>query len=524
MNPAPANPEELHRLLSALADGTLEAADEQRLAELLQADPAARAKYYDHVLLAAMLRREGRRAAAQRKDQSSPTPAKKRAPQRTKSWLAVLAASVLLALFLSVSEATGVTTLVPTIIRIVTGEGSLVIEVDDPSVSVSLDGEDITISGAGIHDLKLRPGTHRFVATKDGQPAHTELVTIQKGQRKVVTVTLEPNRTEPNVRSPQAEVAAEVPTRTSIRLFDQDTSPVASVAVSPNGKFLLAGRYDGAVQLLELNSGQLLRAFLGHSDRVSYVAFSPDGSQILTCGKDATLRLWNVETGQELRQLSGHVGEIMCVAFAPDGQRALSGGTDKTLRLWQLETGQELRSLKGHSGVVRSLAFSADGRQALSGSNDLTMKLWNVENGEVLRTFAGHETWVWSVAFSADGRLALSGSGTHNVYQGAPFDCLVRMWDVDSGELRLKLAGHTREITGVAFCSQGRYILSTGNEARLWDANTGALMQRFIGHQAMLASLATTADGRQFVTGSNDGTIRLWELPANAPLPVPLQR
>jgi putative intracellular protease/amidase len=186
--------DELARLLSALADGALDPADEDRLAALLQTDSAARAKYYDHVILAALLRREGRRAAEQGRDQwlrpgDTPRPTVAALSGRARPWLLVLAASILLCLLLSIGEATGVTHLVPTMIRIVTGEGSVIIEVDDPSVSVQLDGEDITISGAGLHELRLRPGTHRFIATKDGQPLREETVTIERGGRRIVNVT-----------------------------------------------------------------------------------------------------------------------------------------------------------------------------------------------------------------------------------------------------------------------------------------------------------------------------------------------
>jgi putative intracellular protease/amidase len=226
MSAAPESRDDLQRLLSALADGTLEEADEQRLAALLQTDPAARAKYYDHVMLAALLRREGRRAAAQ--DDSSPGhPLRGSAPRdesltrsvrsmvalprRVRPWLLVLAASVLLCILLSVGEATGVTCLVPTMIRIVTGEGSLVIEVDDPSISVTLDGADITITGAGIHELRLRPGTHKFVATQNGQSLREEAVTIERGGKRVVKVTREASG-EPTL--PQPAFAA-IPTRRS---------------------------------------------------------------------------------------------------------------------------------------------------------------------------------------------------------------------------------------------------------------------------------------------------------------------
>lgn len=99
---------------------------------------------------------------------------------------------VLLFTGVSLTEATGVTEFTATVIRIVTGEGTLLIEVDDPSVTVSIDGDQIRITGAGVEELKLRPGRYKFSASKDGQPVKQELVTITRGGRKVVRVTLEP--------------------------------------------------------------------------------------------------------------------------------------------------------------------------------------------------------------------------------------------------------------------------------------------------------------------------------------------
>ena len=68
MSDTPESRDELAALLSAAADRTLDAAGEERLAGLLNSDPVARAEYYDHVMLAALLRREGRRAAARSGD------------------------------------------------------------------------------------------------------------------------------------------------------------------------------------------------------------------------------------------------------------------------------------------------------------------------------------------------------------------------------------------------------------------------------------------------------------------------
>ncbi len=106
-------------------------------------------------------------------------------------WLVPAITLLAIGLLFGVTEATGVTQLSSTVIKIVTGEGTLVIEVDDPTVQVSLDGEELSISGAGIQELKLRPGPYQFEATKDGKPLKQRIVTITRGNREVVRVTHE---------------------------------------------------------------------------------------------------------------------------------------------------------------------------------------------------------------------------------------------------------------------------------------------------------------------------------------------
>ena len=58
-------------------------------------------------------------------------------------------------------------------------------------MQVSLDGEALSITGAGIEEITLRPGQYQFRAIKDGHPVKTELVSITRGGRQVMKVRLE---------------------------------------------------------------------------------------------------------------------------------------------------------------------------------------------------------------------------------------------------------------------------------------------------------------------------------------------
>ena len=73
-------------------------------------------------------------------------------------WAAV--ALLLLLAGLGMGEATGVTDVAGAVIRLLSPGGTLVVEVDDPGVSVTLDSGDVVIRGAGIKEIRLKPGQY----------------------------------------------------------------------------------------------------------------------------------------------------------------------------------------------------------------------------------------------------------------------------------------------------------------------------------------------------------------------------
>jgi hypothetical protein len=84
--------------------------------------------------------------------------------------------------------------------------GTLIVEVDDPEIKVALDGEELTITGAGPQEVRLKPGTYRVTASKDGKPAKVsqEIVTITKNGKQIVKVTIVPE-SPPNEREAAAD-------------------------------------------------------------------------------------------------------------------------------------------------------------------------------------------------------------------------------------------------------------------------------------------------------------------------------
>ncbi len=103
------------------------------------------------------------------------------------------AAALLLLLFggLGFTEATGVTDFRGTVIRLFAPEGTLVVEVDDPGVSIKIDESDIVITGAGAKEIRLKPGRYTVEASKDGKLVTRKLVTVTTNGKEVVRISQE---------------------------------------------------------------------------------------------------------------------------------------------------------------------------------------------------------------------------------------------------------------------------------------------------------------------------------------------
>jgi len=251
-----------------------------------------------------------------------------------------------------------------------------------------------------------------------------------------------------------------------VRTFSGHTDWVTSVAISPDGQFVLSGSYDKTLKLWNLETGEEIRTFdQQHTDYVMAVAFSPDGRSVMSGGLDGKLLVWDRNEATIINGFDTGF-EFYSVAFSPDGRTAISGGgsamssdtqSDET-RHWSLApNGQAIRHFPGHTDYVSSVAFSFNGNYVLAGSWDKTLLIWDINIPEPQRKFEGHTLAVESVAFSPDAKKVLSGSR----------DKTIKLWNAQTGELiRTFQGGHTNTVTSVAFSDDGRYALSGS-----WDGS-----------------------------------------------------
>jgi WD40 repeat protein len=220
--------------------------------------------------------------------------------------------------------------------------------------------------------------------------------------------------------------------------------------------------------------------------------------------------------------LGVHTDVVAVAVFSPDRHLLLTGGYDKMARLWEVKSGKELRRLIGHRSPVRSAAFSADGKWLITGSgdedvkggkrvtSDCTVRLWETARGKELRSFAGHTDWVTYVAFCPDGR--------HIISAGYLDDPTLRLWDLKTGvEARTIKSPH---LTAAGLSPDGKLVLAGGDDnlVHLWEISSGKELFLLRGHQEQVWDVAFSPDGtRALSCGGGDATpgdysVRLWDI------------
>ena len=200
---------------------------------------------------------------------------------------------------------------------------------------------------------------------------------------------------------------------------------------------------------------------LGHPDwGVFGMAIAPDSNWLATsAGAEPSVLLWPVGRTYP-RVLRVHGTLIARLAFTPDGERLVSRLGDSSVRVWPLRgsSGERSRILHRTEGLLgghNRIALAPDGSFLATGSQDGRVVVLPLDGGPVreLSESGGFTDRIHAVAVGPRARLVAAASPG-----------LVRIWDLESGEVRILDAGMHLEFTG-----DGDLWVESGPGLRRWN-------------------------------------------------------
>ena len=303
-------------------------------------------------------------------------------------------------------------------------------------------------------------------------------------------------------------------------------SPIWALEFSPDGKTIAVGKYQW-VELWELDTQRMTRAYEPHAGRVKCIKFTPDGKMLYAGGgreaQSGEICLWDVEAEELIKTYEIHADTIESIALSPDNAKLLTASMDEFSAVIDLENlddtepiDDQAKWLTQHVGRVLSTLYHPDGNYFVTGSEDKTLKIWDPKTYTVLVSFDGNDDSVYSLAYATGENVIVSGAA----------DNVVRTWRItqnNNGNTRgapvRQFNGHQGPVYSVdtGFWNGQEVIVSGGADSSVivWNIRNGNRRRTFNDSPDAVYAVKISPDGNHVASGGRDGKVRIWSIREN---------
>lgn len=239
-------------------------------------------------------------------------------------------------------------------------------------------------------------------------------------------------------------------------------------------------------------------------------------NNILAAALGAHVYLWNAGTGSidQLLELEGN-DYICSLSWIQDGFCLAVGTTAGTIELWDCSRNKKLRIMDGHSARVGSLSWNS--YILSSGCRSGQIIHHDVrQRDHIVSTLSGHTQEVCGLKWSTDGKYLASG-GNDNV---------LNIWQVAAGgsyqsesNSLYTYTAHQAAVKALAWCPWQPHMLASGGgtadrHIRFWNCNTGACTNA-VDTRSQVCALLWAENYKELVSGHGfaNNEIIIWKYP-----------
>ena len=165
-----------------------------------------------------------------------------------------------------------------------------------------------------------------------------------------------------------------------------------------------------------------------------------------------------------------HEKEITTLAYILKRNEIATGSVDQTIKIWKVNYKKGeislYKELTGHSNSITCVKDFPKLNCFCSASSDNTLKLWDTSSLKCLKTLKFHTKCVLTCCYNPSGKKEIFSGGE---------DLDIIVWttekDIEKYEEKKCLKGHTKRISSLAYADDYNYLLSGSDDKtlRIWD-------------------------------------------------------
>lgn len=307
----------------------------------------------------------------------------------------------------------------------------------------------------------------------------------------------------------------------------------ASVAVSPDGKFLAIGEDNRVTRVLRTSDWQQAYRFEFSPDGScggcgTKPIFSHDSKHLYMVSNNGPLKKYKLSDGTLEKVYVDEVEDHTSLALSPDG-KMLALSMEQELKVFDEASGKLIAEYKSPDGVeLHEIVFTNNGKEILITSDDNTLHRWNyMKNKDVgqltgilnMRDKGGlnydpNQYWESHIAkyvrlknnllLSRDGKTMIKGK----------FGKKVKRWDVASGKTVMEYVGHTKAVLAYDLSKDGKKLVTGGGDGKiiLWDLESGDSLRTIASYREPIFDIHFNSDETKVLSASWDASMKIHDI------------